>query len=81
MALLLLAEHATVTIAHSRTRDLGAVVREADVARRRGRPRGRWSRPTMVKPGATVIDVGINRVDGKRRRRRRARRAPRSRGS
>jgi methylenetetrahydrofolate dehydrogenase (NADP+)/methenyltetrahydrofolate cyclohydrolase len=69
MALLLLGEHATVTIAHSRTRDLPAVVRRADiVVSAVGRPemvRGDW-----IKPGATVIDVGINRIptkDGKGR--------------
>jgi methylenetetrahydrofolate dehydrogenase (NADP+)/methenyltetrahydrofolate cyclohydrolase len=63
-ALLLLAEHATVTVCHSRTRDLAAVVRGADVvvaaAGRAGMISG-----DMVKPGATVVDVGINRVDGK----------------
>jgi methylenetetrahydrofolate dehydrogenase (NADP+)/methenyltetrahydrofolate cyclohydrolase len=69
MALLLLGEHATVTIAHSRTRDLPEVVRRADiVVAAVGRPemvRGDW-----IKPGATVIDVGINRIptnDGKGR--------------
>ena len=69
MALLLLGDSATVTIAHSRTRDLPAVVRAADiVVAAVGRPemvRGDW-----LKPGATVIDVGINRVmgdDGKSR--------------
>ena len=67
MAILLLAEHCTVTIAHSRTRDLPDVVRRADiVVAAVGRPemvQGDW-----LKPGATVIDVGINRVpaaDGK----------------
>jgi len=62
VALLLLAEDATVTIAHSRTRDLASVVRRADlVVAAVGRPemvRGDW-----IKPGATVIDVGINRID------------------
>jgi len=68
LAHLLLAEHCTVTIAHSRTRDLPAVCRRADIlVAAVGRPemvRGDW-----IKPGATVIDVGINRVerDGKRR--------------
>ena len=69
MALLLLGDSATVTIAHSRTRDLPAVVRQADiVVAAVGRPemvKGDW-----LKPGATVIDVGINRVmgdDGKSR--------------
>jgi methylenetetrahydrofolate dehydrogenase (NADP+) / methenyltetrahydrofolate cyclohydrolase len=64
MGLLLLAEHATVTICHSRTRDLPLVVKEADVVvaavGRAGMITGE-----MVKEGATVIDVGINRVDGK----------------
>ena len=63
MAQLLLAESCTVTIAHSRTRDLPAVVRRADiVVAAVGRPemiRGDW-----IKPGATVIDVGINRIPG-----------------
>jgi methylenetetrahydrofolate dehydrogenase (NADP+) / methenyltetrahydrofolate cyclohydrolase len=61
MAQLLLGESCTVTVAHSRTRDLGAVCRRADIlVAAVGRPemiRGDW-----VKPGATVIDVGINRV-------------------
>jgi len=61
LAQLLLAENATVTIAHSRTRDLAAVARRADVlCAAVGRPemvRGDW-----IKPGAVVIDVGINRV-------------------
>ena len=64
MAALLLAESCTVTIAHSRTRDLADIVRRADiVVAAVGRPemvRGDW-----IKPGATVIDVGINRVDGR----------------
>jgi methylenetetrahydrofolate dehydrogenase (NADP+)/methenyltetrahydrofolate cyclohydrolase len=58
---LLLAENATVTVAHSKTRDLPAVCRRADLlVAAIGRPemvRGDW-----IKPGATVIDVGINRV-------------------
>ncbi|MGV6872604.1 bifunctional methylenetetrahydrofolate dehydrogenase/methenyltetrahydrofolate cyclohydrolase FolD [Pseudochelatococcus sp. B33] len=61
VAQLLLQQNATVTIAHSRTRDLPAVVRGADiVVAAVGRPelvRGDW-----IKPGATVIDVGINRL-------------------
>ena len=61
MAQLLLARNCTVTIAHSRTRDLPAVARRADIlVAAVGRPemvRGDW-----VKPGAVVIDVGINRV-------------------
>ena len=63
MALLLLAEHATVTIAHSRTQDLGAVTKDADVlVVAVGRPETVTA--GMVKAGATVIDVGINRVNG-----------------
>ncbi|MFV0335637.1 MAG: bifunctional methylenetetrahydrofolate dehydrogenase/methenyltetrahydrofolate cyclohydrolase FolD [Tropicimonas sp.] len=69
MAQLLLGESCTVTIAHSRTRDLPATVRRADiVVAAVGRPRmipGEW-----IRPGATVIDVGINRIareDGKSR--------------
>jgi methylenetetrahydrofolate dehydrogenase (NADP+)/methenyltetrahydrofolate cyclohydrolase len=64
MALLLLAEHATVTICHSRTRDLGAVVQEADVV---VAAVGRAAMITgeMVREGTTVVDVGINRVEGK----------------
>ena len=68
LAQLLLAENATVTIAHSKTRDLPAVCRRAELVF------AAVGRPEMVKadwiaPGATVIDVGINRieVDGKRR--------------
>lgn len=61
VALLLLQQHATVTICHSRTKDLGAVCREADVL---VVAVGRANMITgdMVKPGAVVIDVGINRV-------------------
>jgi methylenetetrahydrofolate dehydrogenase (NADP+)/methenyltetrahydrofolate cyclohydrolase len=63
MAQLLLAENCTVTIAHSRTRDLASVVRRADlVVAAVGRAemvRGSW-----IKPGAIVIDVGIQRVAG-----------------
>ena len=62
MAQLLLRESCTVTVAHSRTRDLAEVVRGADiVVAAVGRPQmvpGDW-----IKPGATVIDVGINRID------------------
>src|SRR6201991_4315475 len=61
-AQLLLAANATVTMAHSRTRDLASVARRADIlVAAIGKPQfvpGDW-----VKPGATVIDVGINRVD------------------
>jgi len=60
-AMLLLNENATVTICHSKTRDLGAVTREADIlVAAIGRPG--FITPEMVKPGATIIDVGINRV-------------------
>jgi methylenetetrahydrofolate dehydrogenase (NADP+) / methenyltetrahydrofolate cyclohydrolase len=64
MALLLLAENATVTVCHSRTRDLPTIVREADVV---VAAVGRAETVTreMVKEGAAVVDVGINRVDGK----------------
>jgi methylenetetrahydrofolate dehydrogenase (NADP+)/methenyltetrahydrofolate cyclohydrolase len=62
MAALLLAESCTVTIAHSRTKDLETRCREADIlVAAVGRPemvKGDW-----IKPGATVIDVGINRID------------------
>ena len=61
LAQLLLAENATVTIAHSRTRELGAVCKRADLLFAAvGRPE--MVRRNWVKPGATVIDVGINRV-------------------
>jgi methylenetetrahydrofolate dehydrogenase (NADP+)/methenyltetrahydrofolate cyclohydrolase len=64
ISVLLLAESATVTIAHSRTRDLEAIARESDViVAAVGRPETVTA--GMVKPGATVIDVGINRVEGK----------------
>jgi methylenetetrahydrofolate dehydrogenase (NADP+)/methenyltetrahydrofolate cyclohydrolase len=64
VALLLLAEHATVTICHSRTRDLAGIVRQADVVVAAvGRPETVTA--DMVKEGATVVDVGINRVEGK----------------
>jgi methylenetetrahydrofolate dehydrogenase (NADP+)/methenyltetrahydrofolate cyclohydrolase len=62
VAALLLAENATVTMCHSRTRSLDAVCRRADVLIAAvGRPemvKGSW-----IKPGATVIDVGINRTE------------------
>jgi methylenetetrahydrofolate dehydrogenase (NADP+)/methenyltetrahydrofolate cyclohydrolase len=63
MGLLLLGDHCTVTTAHSRTQDLPAVCRSADILIAAvGRPemiKGDW-----IKPGATVIDVGINRIEG-----------------
>jgi len=64
VSLLLLHRNATVTMCHSKTRDLPDVVRRADiVVAALGKPRfvqGDW-----IKPGAAVIDVGVNRVDGK----------------
>jgi methylenetetrahydrofolate dehydrogenase (NADP+)/methenyltetrahydrofolate cyclohydrolase len=64
VALLLLARHATVTICHSRTRDLAALVREADIlVACAGSPllvKGDW-----IKPGAAVIDLGVNSLDGR----------------
>jgi len=61
MGLLLLAANATVTMAHSRTRDLASVCRNADIlVAAVGRPQ--MVKADWVKPGATVIDVGINRV-------------------
>jgi methylenetetrahydrofolate dehydrogenase (NADP+)/methenyltetrahydrofolate cyclohydrolase len=63
MAALLTAANCTVTLAHSRTRDLAHHVSRADIVvaavGRAGFVKGEW-----LKPGATVIDVGINRVDG-----------------
>ena len=63
IALLLLERHATVTICHSRTRDLASVVREADVVvAAAGTPllvKGGW-----IRPGAAVVDLGVNMVDG-----------------
>lgn len=62
VAKLLLDLNATVTIAHSRTRDLAALTREADIlVAAVGRPR--MIKGDMVKPGAVVIDVGINRTE------------------
>lgn len=64
MAMLLLQENATVTICHSKTKNLAEVVSNADiVVVAIGRPK--FLKPEMVKEGAVVIDVGINRVDGK----------------
>ena len=61
VAMLLLHENATVTICHSKTRDLGAVTREADILVA-AIGRAGFITPEMVKPGATIIDVGINRI-------------------
>ncbi|MBI4735746.1 MAG: bifunctional 5,10-methylenetetrahydrofolate dehydrogenase/5,10-methenyltetrahydrofolate cyclohydrolase, partial [candidate division NC10 bacterium] len=64
VAFLLLHRHATVTICHSRTADLPAETRRADIlVAAVGRPR--LITGAMLKPGAVVIDVGINRVEGK----------------
>ena len=60
-AMLLLHENATITICHSKTRDLASITREADIlVAAIGRPG--FITPEMVKPGAAVIDVGINRI-------------------
>lgn len=64
VAALLLQRNATVTICHSRTRDLAAAAREADILIA-AIGRARFVTAEMVKPGAIVIDVGINRVNGK----------------
>lgn len=64
MAMLLLQENATVTICHSRTHDLAAHTRNADIlVAAIGQPR--FITADMVKDGAVVVDVGMNRVDGK----------------
>src|SRR6202789_236580 len=60
-AMLLLHENATVTICHSKTRDLGAVTRKADILVA-AIGRAGFITADMVKPGATIIDVGINRI-------------------
>jgi methylenetetrahydrofolate dehydrogenase (NADP+)/methenyltetrahydrofolate cyclohydrolase len=61
-AMLLLHENATVTICHSKTRDLAAMTRQADIlVAAIGRPG--FITAEMVKPGATIIDVGINRIN------------------
>jgi methylenetetrahydrofolate dehydrogenase (NADP+)/methenyltetrahydrofolate cyclohydrolase len=61
-AMLLLHQNATVTICHSKTRDLGAITRQADILVA-AIGRAGFITPEMVKPGATVIDVGINRIN------------------
>lgn len=64
MGMLLLHKNGTVTICHSRTKDLASVCKEADIlVAAVGRPN--FVKADMVKEGAVVIDVGINRVDGK----------------
>lgn len=64
MAMLLMRENCTVTICHSRTKDLAAHTRRADILVAAVGKAG-FVTADMVKPGAVVIDVGINRVDGK----------------
>lgn len=64
MAMLLLAANATVTICHSRTQNLAEITRQADILVA-AVGRANFVTADMVKPGAAVIDVGINRVDGK----------------
>ena len=63
-ALLLLQRHATVTICHTRTRDLAGHTREADILVAAA-GRANLIRKEMVKPGAAVVDVSTNRVDGR----------------
>ena len=65
-AMLLLHQNATVTICHSKTRDLGAITRQADILVA-AIGRAGFITPEMVKPGATIIDVGINRITDTRR--------------
>ena len=64
MAMLLLAANATVTVCHSRTQNLAEITRQADILVA-AVGRADFVTADMVKPGAAVIDVGINRVDGK----------------
>ena len=64
VALLLLQEHATITICHSRTQDLPGILRQADIiVAAVGIPS--FVKPDMVKEGVVIVDVGINAVDGK----------------
>lgn len=63
VALLLLHRHATVTLCHSRTRDLPSVVREADIVVA-AVGRAKFVRGSWLRPGAAVLDVGVNRGDG-----------------
>ncbi len=64
MALLMLHEHATVTICHSRTRDLGAVCREGEILVA-AIGKAKMITGDMIRPGAVVVDFGVNVVDGK----------------
>jgi methylenetetrahydrofolate dehydrogenase (NADP+)/methenyltetrahydrofolate cyclohydrolase len=63
VSMLLLAQHATVTICHSRTKDLAAECRRADVLVA-AVGKAKMITADMIKPGAVVIDVGVNRVEG-----------------
>ena len=63
MAMLLLAQNATVTVCHSKTKNLAEIAREADILIAAVGKAG-FITADMVKPGAVVIDVGINRIDG-----------------
>ncbi|HEY8643635.1 MAG TPA: bifunctional 5,10-methylene-tetrahydrofolate dehydrogenase/5,10-methylene-tetrahydrofolate cyclohydrolase, partial [Candidatus Dormibacteraeota bacterium] len=64
VALLLLERNATVTVCHTRTRDLAERIREAEVlVVAMGRPH--FVKPDMVRPGAVVVDVGVTPVEGK----------------
>lgn len=62
LAGLMMNGHATITVAHSRTKDLSAVTREADILVA-ALGKAKFITPDMVKPGAVVIDVGINRIE------------------
>ena len=64
MAMLLLGSNATVTVCHSRTKNLAEITRQADILVA-AVGRANFVTADMIKPGAAVIDVGINRVDGK----------------
>ena len=64
MAMLLLQANATVTVCHSRTQNLAEITKQADILVA-AVGRANFVTADMVKPGAAVIDVGINRVDGK----------------
>ncbi len=64
VSLLLMHRHATVTVCHSRTRDLASLCREADILVA-AIGRARMVQPDWVKPGAAVIDVGVNVIDDK----------------
>jgi len=63
MAMLLLAADATVTVCHSKTENLADITRQADILVA-AVGKANFVTGDMIKPGATVIDVGINRVDG-----------------